>query len=1367
MWDNPFKGLAYFAREDHASFGGRGRDLRAVASGILKSRTFVVYGRSGLGKTSLMLAGVFPELERHHCRTAYVRALVDPLQDLHRSLTKQLDGQPGDSLHAMIDRADNDGPVVVVFDQFEEFFIRFSDQAPTDSSERLQRTSAERRARRERRKEFILEIGRLAAASDLNLRLVFSLREDWVAEMHAFEAAVPGIQDHSFRLMPMTAFGVRQSILQTLKANRVTFEAGLISALVESLSEVEFDPAVLQVVASEVWDRGLERSTAGRVHLTESDLAEVGGVWGIFKGYLECIPESTRRRHLQIRAVLDSLITRQRTKRAVQKSFFFSQYFQIAEDELDEILDMLCGYRLTRRDPRGGEEWYELIHERLVQTILDWLDSDREFPLFRSARLLVVNSCANPGWQDNPGLLLTRDQLDDTVGPYRDLLQFTEEQRLFLISSAIYNGSDNLDHWAEQAGREVTTEILEGFFADGGQESERRRRQSAAAVRFLAPGWPELADRFAERCLDLAIHGEDGETRRVAGQSFAHLAGESHFQQLAGRLAERETREAAAAVLTEVVAEEKLPRPRIFTRWQTLQARRRLFARKRTEAKDVLRARARRGARAGLVGGVIWELTAGPLLLWISLSELVPGEWASQIEILAITLTILGLFAIWLGWRIALRAGQEALWTGREGGFFFAIASRRTWIFWLGLTVASWGALGPLAALYLFWLGGSAVLAGFAKPSFWEGRSRFEILGWIWLWAFGGGMFLPMVGWALDGRLDWLSLSKYSQWAVPLGLTAGLVIFVGCLAMLYSSPSWSPYQASRLRLGEMVPASGKALQRLSRWSALGLVAAVLGLFIYSNGLDSFFLIGSKISLESGEQSIELAAGPVDTEWITLTVEEIESDELQGPGDGDSGQAEQARPRRPEEADDSDTPRLVQIRFPKEVSALSGNRQLESGSIYLAQPGDTRLAVTSKNALERQASLRLRANLDSNNDVLPEDAPRLYVVTLVHVADTRIWRGELKGQVIKFSPERTLYLSAAMTAQASDDCPDSALNLSIGGKDFESPRCEDEDTLSPLHPITLGPGVLSVYLDSTKFAVPIEASAVAAGWMAQELHVFVEAQYSSDRSQQPRAGAERQEVIHKKQNLVERREWQDRWSAVADRALEERLFKLWPAGDDPASAGGPRPVEKRLADSRETLMALRVFLAGLEPSERDEFFTAARLHAEIEKRLKKVEARSLRLVSFRARSQQILEMKEVQIPSLPLSEAEPERNEDLLQAMTAEIQRLAGEISKAEAAEADLEQLEWQRRSSALADLELEVLELDMQLGAADGLGSERGPIELRRVAILEQLDLETQQLAADLVANGVSWAGAHPLIHLNPEVRENLAKAEGQLRALD
>ncbi len=177
-----------------------GRALPAVTAtsrsawiGLPHSAFSFCTARSGHGKTSLLKAGLFPRLREQGLRPVYIRTLKDPVGDLQSALLAEagpapspsLDGEGretsaeagpapspsldgnGDGTNPAPGRASDDhdleklvhglpstGRIVLVLDQFEEFFILFRDQ-------------------RKIRAEFVETIRKLIMESSLEIHLVF------------------------------------------------------------------------------------------------------------------------------------------------------------------------------------------------------------------------------------------------------------------------------------------------------------------------------------------------------------------------------------------------------------------------------------------------------------------------------------------------------------------------------------------------------------------------------------------------------------------------------------------------------------------------------------------------------------------------------------------------------------------------------------------------------------------------------------------------------------------------------------------------------------------------------------------------------------------------------------------------------------------------------------------------------------------------------------------------------------------------------------------------------------------------------------------------------------------------------------------
>ncbi len=460
----PFKFLDFFTDtpEDRRRFGGREREVRELVARIANEWTLVLYGRSGIGKTSLLLTGIFPELETRGYRPVYARTLTDPIRDLCRAVDDKCGtGGPEEDLRTAVEQAVAGGPLVIVLDQFEEFFIRFRD-------------------RPEVRSAFIEAIGSLVNDRSLDVTVVFSLREDWLASLDDFREKIPDLFQNEYRLRPLTAFGVRQAISRPLTDAGIPYDDAVISKLVDQLEDSGFDPPVLQIICSELYRAAVERAKRGVPRITLDDAQKVGDLDDIFRrcldGLAQAIPEE---RTLLARMVLDALITGDNTKQAVTLEDLLKAQFSAQKEEVREILDILVQQRLLRRQVRDGEPWYELIHERLVPHLKRWLDADPRFYEFRQARDFVETSSKSDLWLRKPETLLNAGVISDLLGPYKERFRFQDKELEFIFRSAVYRQSPDVAFWAERLGlREVIALLL--FLAKSPNEQERNGAAIAA-----------------------------------------------------------------------------------------------------------------------------------------------------------------------------------------------------------------------------------------------------------------------------------------------------------------------------------------------------------------------------------------------------------------------------------------------------------------------------------------------------------------------------------------------------------------------------------------------------------------------------------------------------------------------------------------------------------------------------------------------------------------------------------------------------------------------------------------------------------------------------------------------------------------------
>jgi hypothetical protein len=227
--ENPWPGLESFQENAHDFFFGRDREAESLLNHVRDASVTVLYGRSGLGKTSLLRAGLFPALRDENFLPIYVRL---ELQQGSAALSRQLHQSVHDSIQASMPDAmlpDDDESLweylhrrdfelwsaqnypltpVIVVDQFEELFTlgeRVPDlvrdfmndlgdlaenRIPADVAARIDNDEA--------------EAARFQLRSH-NYKLLITLREDFLPHLEEWCRLIPALGRSRVRLLPLRA----------------------------------------------------------------------------------------------------------------------------------------------------------------------------------------------------------------------------------------------------------------------------------------------------------------------------------------------------------------------------------------------------------------------------------------------------------------------------------------------------------------------------------------------------------------------------------------------------------------------------------------------------------------------------------------------------------------------------------------------------------------------------------------------------------------------------------------------------------------------------------------------------------------------------------------------------------------------------------------------------------------------------------------------------------------------------------------------------------------------------------------------------------------------------------------------------------
>ena len=304
--DNPWPGLASYSEQQSRLFHGRDEEIVDLTQLAERRPLVVLFGQSGLGKSSILQAGVFPRMRADGFCPVYVRldhaegspSPTEQIKELVRTETAKTGtwtkpgiAKPGETLweffHHRDDRLlDRDGLGVVpvlVFDQFEELFT----------------LGAARGERRERAIAFMRElaelvenrpsaklVARLDKSSDemeafdfgrTDYRVVISLREDFLPDLESLKTIMPALMQKRMRLARMTGKQALEAVLKPgaglvdadVARAIVEFVAGARGGSAERLAELDVEPALLSVVCRELNERrranGQEKITLEQV----------------------------------------------------------------------------------------------------------------------------------------------------------------------------------------------------------------------------------------------------------------------------------------------------------------------------------------------------------------------------------------------------------------------------------------------------------------------------------------------------------------------------------------------------------------------------------------------------------------------------------------------------------------------------------------------------------------------------------------------------------------------------------------------------------------------------------------------------------------------------------------------------------------------------------------------------------------------------------------------------------------------------------------------------------------------------------------------------------------------------------------------
>jgi hypothetical protein len=377
---NPYVGPRPFDEDEENLFFGRTTEIVALRALITAHRAVLLYAESGTGKTSLLQAGLVPELRREGFEVFPSARVGTGTPDLrpgaaanvfvHNALLQWLPaGEPKPHQDTTIAgylasrprRTDVDGflqPRLLVFDQLEELFLNYP-------------------SRWADRKGFFAQVCD-ALDRDPLLRVLFAVREDFLASFVPYESLFDDKLRNRFRLERLRRDAALAAVRMPLVGTGRSFAPGVAEELVRQLSLIRFEtedrmdsvegesvePVQLQVVCQQLWDS----LPAGQMDVTRFHLATAGNPQTVLSRYYETSIRRVAKRTRTREVVLRRLFGRYLVTSAGTRGTLHVEAGRTA-GVTQEAINLLETARMLRSERRAGARWIEIPHDSLVEPV--------------------------------------------------------------------------------------------------------------------------------------------------------------------------------------------------------------------------------------------------------------------------------------------------------------------------------------------------------------------------------------------------------------------------------------------------------------------------------------------------------------------------------------------------------------------------------------------------------------------------------------------------------------------------------------------------------------------------------------------------------------------------------------------------------------------------------------------------------------------------------------------------------------------------------------------------------------------------------------------------------------------------------------
>lgn len=401
-----YPGVSPFEAEQENIFFGRDKDIEKFKKLIILRKQVLLYSKSGIGKTSLLNAGVLPLLEdkyilikiRFHAYnkerpTNPILRIFDAINEaipnfkefsntILDEIVENKNFEPTLwSKFKEIQLANTKKQFILVFDQFEEIFSYpeecikqfkndFYELTKIDVPDKIMQLISEKPGIENHK-----QIDNLY--EEINIKSVFAIRSDRLSLLNKLSDKMPNIQKVFYELKALDKNQIKEAIIKPAiedkneyETNKFSFTENTINKIITALTSSskgkhDIETAQLQIVCTKLEEIAQEKynktSNRSNIIIEEKDLPEFKEIF--YKFYQDSVKKTNEKENAR-QFIEDQLI---RSKQRISLDKVVCENY-VTHDTLKKLVET----RLIKIEKNNlGSFSYELSHDTLIEPILE------------------------------------------------------------------------------------------------------------------------------------------------------------------------------------------------------------------------------------------------------------------------------------------------------------------------------------------------------------------------------------------------------------------------------------------------------------------------------------------------------------------------------------------------------------------------------------------------------------------------------------------------------------------------------------------------------------------------------------------------------------------------------------------------------------------------------------------------------------------------------------------------------------------------------------------------------------------------------------------------------------------------------------